>query len=130
MREIKFRAWDKEHNCFRGDEEDNTLDKYERLAILNSSDFEIMQFTGLKDKNGKEIYDGDIVERTYEYEGKKSTARARIDWDDNPAMYYFDVLTEEEWIDDWEMENCGYFEVIGNIYENPELAQSPEEAKE
>ena len=73
------------------------------------------QFTGLLDKNGKEIYEGDIVEYTTCYFGNEKRHRKVVEWES------FDS-------DDFgEPHNIGYFnlseymEVIGNIYDNPEL---------
>lgn len=59
MRKIKFRAWDKEHHNMQVIF-DNTTQTEWFLPNLNNQ-YEIMQYTGLCDKNGKEIYEGDIV---------------------------------------------------------------------
>ena len=74
-------------------------------------------YTGLKDKNGKEIYVGDIVEYTTCYFGNEKRHRKVVEW--------------EEWDSDdfGEPHNLGFFdlseymEVIGNIHENPELME-------
>jgi uncharacterized phage protein (TIGR01671 family) len=68
-REIKFRAWDKIDKIMRQVTCYNLYDEYVRLDEDNSGnsitrkidDVILMQFTGLLDKNGKEIYEGDIV---------------------------------------------------------------------
>jgi uncharacterized phage protein (TIGR01671 family) len=65
MREIKFRAWDgrkMNYNPFISDGSDGgeTSSVYINVAIA-CNDEELMQYTGLKDKNGKEIYEGDII---------------------------------------------------------------------
>jgi uncharacterized phage protein (TIGR01671 family) len=74
------------------------------------STWELMQFTGLKDKNGKEIYEGDIVQR-----GIITFSRGKF-----VGQYYgSNGNLYEEWEDDLYQENN--IEVIGNIYENPEL---------
>lgn len=131
-REIKFRAWDKEQKRFG-------------YIDLSSSDFgdpswfneELMQYTGLKDKNGVEIYEGDIL-KVYTYFDE-----------DNPSSNDFTVHQVEYMLEKWDypaydltppldVEANGLswailstdyegVEVIGNIYENPELINPREE---
>lgn len=74
------------------------------------------QYTGLHDKNGKEIYEGDIVV------DKEDEVMGEITWNEEEASFYFSILYEngtyeEEKLNDW----ASVLEVIGNIYDNPEL---------
>lgn len=120
MKEIQFRAWDKKKEemiFFEGIDfcsEYNLLsfgaDDVDCLYGKEIEDCEIMQYTGLKDKNGKEIYEGDTVKEN----------------GDNDLVY--PVVFEQGgfWMKDrFENEN-GWpeqedMEIIGNIYENPDL---------
>jgi uncharacterized phage protein (TIGR01671 family) len=101
-REIKFRAWNSQQNLMV--EDANWLvDKKIDAAIL-------MQLTGLKDKNGKEIYEGDIV--------KLEDIICPITWEDGG----FQMITIKSQGKSYAVQDrLKYFEVIGNIYENPNL---------
>ena len=147
MREIKFRAWDKYRNRLINDvltvrfhriTNDPCLVVYTDKKIKNNSEikesdkeycneFNLMQYTGLKDKNGKEIYEGDIIEFN-----NNDYARTAGHLDDEI------IIAEVEYY-------CGHYglkeangqlhdlyiaivnddeaEIIGNIYENPELLE-------
>jgi uncharacterized phage protein (TIGR01671 family) len=110
MREIKFRYWDGE-SCYISE----TLAHNVELFV-NPDVKEIMQYVGLKDKNGKEIYEGDFVKwlnvvgnpYTIKYCEAQFMAVANTRWKEQLPIYEF---TGRE------------MEVIGNIYENPELLE-------
>lgn len=83
--------------------------------IVNN-DLNLMQSTGLKDKNGKEIFEGDIVD----YKGR----RAVVKWHGSYASFIYRFVDElQERVSEWHPLFLAYyhFEIIGNIYENKEL---------
>ena len=106
MREIKFRAWDK-----NGWDRGWINDIYAGEDINYESDeYIIEQFTGLKDKNGREIYEGDIVR-----------GGCVILWSEEKALFAeFFVDGENKRIASYPFDSK-YSEVIGNIHENQEL---------
>lgn len=124
-REIKFRAWDKKHRKYAkilkvyfGSDGSNLgalIEDYETNYAfeLQANQVEFEQYTGLKDKNGKEIYEGDVLRfkmHTGEYE--------------NYEIVFRDVTFEAINADgtnfiSYSIWNIG--EVVGNIHENPEL---------
>lgn len=109
-RPIKFRAWDNKNNVMR---DWDYVRMNWTLNILNGdSRTEIMQFTGLHDKNGKEIYEGDIV---HHYDGGKPY---EMKWNKTLASFRLGGFTVAV-MDDYKKGIL--FEVIGSIYENPEL---------
>lgn len=135
-REIKFRAWDIEsermiysdnldddafflidengiHCGCIGEETDDTGCTY---GVSSDLDCEIMQFTGLKDKNGKEIYEGDI------YFDERHGNRV-IKYSEFQACFVTLLLKDERLGNPVHFENRIGIEVIGNIYENPELLE-------
>lgn len=148
MKLIKFRAWDKIKKVMLYDVQD-TYDDYHAdnfYQILNERipdeigcwdedsehRYEVMQFTGLYDKNGKEIYEGDILRGfTYPYlSDDHYNYLAEVVWFDNCAA--FGIVTHKakdskvSGISDGNTDymvfwNPDDWEVIGNIYENPEL---------
>jgi uncharacterized phage protein (TIGR01671 family) len=137
MREIKFRAWgNKEKKWLLGYEYPNLggFSMFGETVLLGEysseldkflfsregrkrEDFILMQFTGLKDKNGKEIYEEDVLRKKTRVRRKATEEIGTVIWDDKVLGFnlyrgetYVGLLT---WVDD--------VEVIGNIYENPEL---------
>ena len=128
MRPIKFRAWDKEaeHIVYSDKPEDSYVFGYEdgllrawyiefvqtpdggaepRSEVLEP----LMQFTGLVDKNGKEIYEGDLVENfdwEVDAQADNPLGVGAVEWDKEEARWA-GLIGET-------------FRVIGNIYENPE----------
>jgi hypothetical protein len=112
MREIKFRAWDKKDermvkdaiNCAGSIKPNGPLRKFDFAEMVDSKSFELMQYTGLKDKNGKEIYEGDIIK-------DERGAIVEIAWTGNGFM--------GKYPHDWMIPNDR--EIIGNIYQDKDL---------
>lgn len=118
MREIKFRVWDKRKKewLFRGKDIDAMADDIEGMCIGWES-YEIMQYTGLKDKNGKEIYEGDIVKKYKRGFYDTSYGTYIVSWDEITVAFTTKDrdLSSGSFMEDIEFN----YEVIGNIYENP-----------
>jgi len=118
MRDIKFRAYShKSKQMFDW----GSLLQDDLAAILTSGEDEVMEYTGLKDKNGKEIYEGDILKATDEI-GVIKFGEYDHKYHDGMLGFYLDC--GELGIFDAPTASCG--EVIGNIYENPELLKVQE----
>ena len=121
MREIKFRAWDKKANVMREVIELNwTIGLVTRLcngAVYDLPDIILMQYTGLHDKNGQEIYEGDIVRF---FSRDESPEVMTLIWSQDNVRFM--VLDNQN--HDWSFDDSNVLEVIGNIYENPELLEA------
>ena len=132
QREIEFRAWDKEtgemfevHELYLSDNSNafgkGILDEHNDFHPID--EIELLEFTGLLDKNGKKIFKGDIVRRIKE----------------KPNKFHFEIYDPNPLISEVFYDRAGFFvkgiarmdfylgavhekiEVIGNIYETPEL---------
>lgn len=139
-KEIKFRVWDKVEK------------RYRRIVRLNYDDGELVsitvygpddfaptilplervileQSTGLKDKNGKEIYEGDIVKQfvcgVRKFKGKECGRRTvwQVRWNEEECCFELHYLSGSLFGDSM-MAKGEEYEVIGNIHENPELIGS------
>jgi uncharacterized phage protein (TIGR01671 family) len=120
MREIKFRAWDEERKYFieLGIGHTPLFFNHEGKLKSDYGCIKIMQYTGLKDKNGKEIYEGDIVKWNQYFLGSKKAEEIELK---TSTVYWHNgawVLSEDK---GWNASIYNNIEVIGNIYENPEL---------
>ena len=120
MREFKFRVWDHIHKIMMKLSEVNTYSVIDILSNTFKESLSVMQYTGLKDKNGKEIYEGDIckvINYASDYLKIHGKMYCVISWSNTTGFYGkgFGVPTTFSIGEE--------FEVIGNIYENPELLE-------
>lgn len=147
MRDIRFRAWDKKEKTMNYSAEGRIVDgrliafdlMIEWRRNIYSSEWELMQFTGLHDKNGKEIYENDLIKVNINVCVSGHAYTGDDEWIDvdyyavvkfMPSKgFYGKVLRATNNIDDTEpratkMVTIASYrtEVIGNIYSNPELA--------
>lgn len=124
MRELKFRAWDKKRKRMFAVTTINASGAVSvfiddaGLYLLPAEQIELMQYTGLKDKNGKEIYEGDIVRVGGKWRFAVAYTRAF-------CAFELQNLDREECMD-LRHEHMKRYEVIGNIHENPELLEERE----
>lgn len=129
MREIKFRAWDLEkgawfilrsglHNVAHivSDGSAATLE-------LGRDDLIIQQYTGRKDKNGKEIYTGDLLRPTHERHTDK-IGEVRTE---SGGFQVYTRCHWPDWFETYPMRSAMFddmqYEIIGNIYENPDILE-------
>ena len=124
----KYRAWDSAKKEMFKDTfattESGQVVVVEQESVASSPDYVfvdhlvIMQSTGLKDKNGKEIFEGDILD----YKGRK----ALVKWHGSYASFIYRFVDElQKRNTEWKPLYLAYMkcEIIGNIYENPELLE-------
>lgn len=132
-REIKFRAWDQLSKCFIYP---NSPSRQHHFISLSGSfinfqngsggnEYVLQQFTGLLDKNGKEIYEGDICNiRRYEHLDKTKTwIKGEVLWGCEHGWVFRSYYNDNKNGDFYgtRFVEANGIEIIGNIFENPEL---------
>lgn len=119
MRKIKFRVWLKKQKIMRDNVSFHAGNIWTGYCwIPFNANYELMEYTGCEDKNGVEIFEGDIVKRAVLYKGEILESINYVEFENgcfilkNSSLNNYLFLSKE-------YEN----EVIGNIYENPELLE-------
>ena len=142
MKTLKFRAWDNENKCYfkptyeayKGNVEDLNIgldgDLYIKKIVKSThynqitiNRFILEQFTGLQDKNGKDVYEGDIVEYGETYIGDycEKEGHGEIQYEDGCFIVVMGAYHDQGFeLDGVTIQNRS-IKIIGNIHENPEL---------
>lgn len=158
-REIKFRAWDKENECYLYDIQDayDTMSGHVKYDdgenacydedcfgdFLDNERYVVEQFTGMKDKNGREIYEGDLFEHRFGYvvfddppHDEMGTECGLVVLEDGqfgvkiPGLGVYNLyglLLREGHLDNMSKDDLFVMKIAGNIYENPELLEADHE---
>ena len=129
MREIKFRAWDKENEKMRKvssislENKEIAVKDFGTYHFFRIKDIELMQYIGLKDKNDKEIYEGDIV--LVELCRTSTWYKTVVEFKE--GAFIASLIDGEDYI---YIFNRGFdsndFEILGNVYENKSLLEENE----
>jgi len=125
MREIKFRVWNKATNKWHESLEDFNLNQLNNCKEVIDSGYVIQQFIGLRDKNGHEIYEGDVIYID-------GSADYVVIWSDLKIGWDIDCIFRQDYepfMSNFELSECGAdkngnftsLEIIGNIFENSNL---------
>ena len=128
----RYRAWIKTENCFADYIEPirfyiNEIDLcWGGICESDCFDFKdviLMQSTGLKDKNGKEIFEGDVLE--IEDEGEV-LGNAKLTWDNEQAVFMIEAISVDDIALFHEIlsDESYSYRVVGNVYENKELLEN------
>lgn len=126
----RYRAWDKEFKemvqvdaLVFGEQIIKATYKNGNVVKEDLKNYVLMQSTGLKDKNGKEIFEGDII--AIEVEGLEAPVNAKVFCNNDIGVLMFHVFEDDEDNPMVELieDNLVSFAVIGNIWEHPELAE-------
>lgn len=124
---LRFRAWLKEDKEMVDVEEINFYNgEFDFIGdaitwMCKSNDCVLMQSTGLRDKNGKEIFEGDILS----IETDEENVRVEVSWDSKHALFVFESkkYNEKKALGELFEDNSYPFKIIGNVWEHPELAE-------
>ena len=138
-RPIKFRVWDKITNRYLqelgiyywhipysldGEEITGEANLFGLSELLRHNNFVAQQYTGLTDKNGKEIYEGDIVKYktwTGSHDGITEEHQTQVQFKDGA---YYPRYIDDECEDSWYSFKVYDLEVVGNIFETPHLDEN------
>ena len=136
-RVIRFRAWDKAHECYLYDVqgaydmlsgcvkyengEDAVYDEECFAGFLDNDQYVVEQYTGLHDKNGREVYEGDIVKMHQAVLSPDD----KIGWVEYTAQYGYSIRFGNRRCrqSDWATDEGAKYEVIGNIFEDKQLLE-------
>jgi uncharacterized phage protein (TIGR01671 family) len=130
QRELRFRTWFQDQMTYLeqsigkydyengivlsfSDERYDEFGAHERFDVSQSNPPPMMQWTGLRDKNGKEIYEGDVVKWTSIHNDSPKEHFDLMEWQNDYACFMLMPFVHEP--------HAAIMEVVGNIYETPEL---------